>query len=519
VHAASNASPRRIAANTAIRIAAQVVVRVLALVAFAVLARELGAGALGQIAFALAVVQLIQPVAALGLDRMTVRDVARRRGALGELWFDVLALKLVVTAAALALAVGVVAVAGQGSREVAIVALLSVMGVSSVAVYSADAVFQALERGEWVALATLPMGVLNAAAILVAVLAGGDVVAVAAAMAAAGLVSAAIAVVLVRRLAGRPPMRARPRGWPALARRATAFGVHEVLGQLIFRFDTVLLGLLAAAIAVGEYGAAFKLLEGSLFVAWALGTAVLPGLSALPPERLRGVYVGALKAALALVLPVAVTLAVLAEPVIELVYGDGFDGAEPLLRILAAALVLYAIGHIAGLVVLVRRGGRVTIAYTSAAAATHVVLCVVLIALFDATGAAAATLVTEGVIAVSAVVLAARVAGWPQPLRDLGPVLLAGAVMAAVLVVLHEELWIAVPLAGAAYLGVVALGEGRDLVRVFVGEVPVLVEEGPGVVLVDPVEVAARDDPPEQEDRADRQPDEDPVRGPEAHRR
>ena len=460
---------RRIARNTAIRVVAQASVKVLAVVLFAVLARTLGLVAVGQLAFALAVVQLVAPIAAMGIDRMSVRDMARDPGSIDRLWFDVLVLKAATTGVALGAAVGVVAATGRDGTTVALVALLATTMVTGVAIFSADAVFQAMERAELLALVTVPGGILNTAVALAILAAGGDILAVGIGMAVTGLLYAALAVAAVRRFAGRPAFRVRPRGWPRLARRSAAFGVQEVFGQLIFRFDTVLLGLVGTAVAVGEYGAAFRLLEATLFVAWALGTAVLPSYSTFPQRdgedgaelSLHRVYAGSVKGLLVLMLPMAVAFGVCAPAVLDLFYGDGFEGAAPLLRLLSAAIVLYGIGHLAGLLVLVRRGGRVTVRYMGAVAVSHLALCAILIPLYGATGAAVATLATEAVLAVSAVVLARRVGGWPHPVRDLLPPLLAGGIMAAVMVPVADRLWFALPLGAAAFVVVLGLLEGR----------------------------------------------------------
>jgi O-antigen/teichoic acid export membrane protein len=465
---------RRMTRNTALRAVTEVLVKLASFVLVAALARTVGASSFGEYMFALAVTQVLFAFAGLGLDRMLTRDIARDHAAVDRLFWDTLMMKLAALAVGLALSFGVLALLGESLRVLALVGVLGAGVALAFAIQSTYSVFQAHERMEYFVYVGLPAGVLNVAFGLAGLALGLGALGVALGALLASAVVGVFSFALMLRVFARPELVVRPGTWPGIVREAAPFGLQEILGQLIFRFDTLLLGVLAASTAVGAYGAAYRLLEAALFISWSIGSAALPMFSYLPgrgepaPEgsaTLPEVYAAALRLVLTLTAPIGVGLFVCAPAVIEVVYGDEFADAAGLLRILAVALVLYGVGHVAGILVLVRRAPRTSIAYNGGVAAGNVVLCAVLIPPLEATGAAIATVVCEGALAVAGVLLARRVAGVPDPRTWLVVPLVASAAMALAIVPLADRLVLAGLAGGAAYVLVLLALGGRNLLR------------------------------------------------------
>ena len=64
-------------------------------------------------------------------------------------------------------------------------------------------------------------------------------------------------------------------------RAALAIGLAGVFAVVLFRIDTAMLAAFEPKDVVGDYGAAYRLLEATLFVAWSVGAAVYPVFSRL----------------------------------------------------------------------------------------------------------------------------------------------------------------------------------------------------------------------------------------------
>jgi O-antigen/teichoic acid export membrane protein len=330
--------------------------------------------------------------------------------------------------------------------------------------YTVLGVFTAYERGELSAIAVVVERVLAAALGLGALAAGFGVVAVTAAYAISAAITLAVALWLMRRRVHPPRLdlsRARRR---EIRSGTWGFAAQEVLSIGVARADAVILSLMATTAVVGTYGAAYRLLEATLFIPLSLSTAFSAMFTYLGPRTeptIQAVYQRALKLALALLTPCAVLLLVLAAPVIRLLYGDGFGGSAGPLRLLAPAVVLVGIVLLSSSLVVSRRDPGVMARLFGMALAINVGLNVALIPSLKASGAATAMLVTEVVFAAVAVGLAARAVGGISPARTLGAPLVGGGLMAAVLALLHTRPLLAALAGGVAYLAGFVLAERR----------------------------------------------------------
>jgi O-antigen/teichoic acid export membrane protein len=459
--------------NAVLRAVTEVLVKLGSFVLFAALARAVGQSEFGTYTFALAITQVLYAFCGFGLDRMVVRDIARDRSALHHVLWDALSLKLAALLSGLAVSSAILAMLGHQEHLLGLVAILGAGVAATFAATSAYSVFQAFERMQFFVYVAVPSGALNVVLGLTFLGLGWGTAGVALGALLSSAFSAVLAFWLVARAFDWPAVGVRPRHWPALLKDAAPFGLQEMLGQIVFRFDTLLLGLLATSVAVGAYGAAYRLLEASLFIAWSIGSSVLPQLSYLPgrdePQTgehgttLGQAYASALKLVLTVTAPIGVALFVCADAVIDFVYGDEFADAAGLLRILSVALVVYGVGHLTGILVLVRRPPRTSILFNGGVALLNVVICLVLIPLHDAHGAAWATLISEGALAIGGLVLGAAVAGVPRARDWLLTPLLGSAAMAAAMLPLSGSLVLAGVAGGAAYAAVVALVDGRRL--------------------------------------------------------
>ena len=145
----------------------------------------------------------------------------------------------------------------------------------------------------------------------------------------------------------RPSTRIEPRKWAELIRASLPLGIMSLFGAISFRTSVVLLGLFAAGSAdVGEYGAAFRLVEATLFLPASFNAAALPwfsrheGRGAVPIAR---GFEMATKTVFALVLPIGLGMTLFAEPLIETLYGSDYSGAVTPLRLLGAMVVLWGV--------------------------------------------------------------------------------------------------------------------------------------------------------------------------------
>jgi O-antigen/teichoic acid export membrane protein len=228
---------------------------------------------------------------------------------------------------------------------------------------------------------------------------------------------------------------------------ALAIGLAGVFAVVMFRVDTTMLAAFTTKAVVGEYGAAYRLLETTLFVGWSVGTAVYPVFSRLSPTsepRVGFLFDRSLKLVVALTLPLAASAFVLAEPLIEVLYGSGYGDAPRALELLAPTIALYPVSYLAGYLLISQHRQRVLTFVYGLAALENILLNLVLIPWLSLDGAAIGTSVSQLLVTVALVVYAQRVSGrieWARVLS--GPVVATLAASLAMLL-LRESLGAAI---------------------------------------------------------------------------
>lgn len=453
----------RVLRNVAFRSVAELGAKLSSVALFTVMGRTVGDEGVGLYSFALSMGALASTLADFGQDKVLTREVARYPDAVSRYYANTMALRLVVGLPLLAVAVLLVPAFGYG-RD-AQLALLFVGGAVLVDLLTATtlAVFQAFERVALLSGVLLAERWVLAVGGIAALLAGASVVAVGAVFLAGAVGALALASVLLRRAT---PVRWEldPRSWWPLMRAAAPLGVAGLFGTVLFRVDTAMLAAFTAADVVGNYGAAYRLFETTLFVSWSVNTAFFPVFSRLArgdrAEAAR-TFEQAVKVAVLAVLPVATGFAVLAGPVVRVVFGADFEAAPDALLLLAPAVACYPVSYLGGYLAVSHDRERTLTALYGAVAAGNIALNLVLIPAYSLRGAAVSTSVSEAVALVGVLAIVRRAVGSLDWGRVAGSAALGAAVAAATMAVLRHVPALAVVGGAVAYLAVVVTRERR----------------------------------------------------------
>ena len=450
-----------ILANTAYRALADIGSKAATFGLWIVMARRLGDADFGIFTFSLALLAVVTTPANFGQDRILTREVARDRSRLHAYFGNVVALRLALATPIVTATVAIGALAGNDGRVLAVYALVGVSVVADYLVATCFASFQAFERLVFVPAVLVPQRALTAIVGIVALLLGGSVVVVAAVFAAASVFAFGLALALLSRRVARPGFDVDPRRWTSLMRAALPVGLAGVFGILLFRADMVMLRAFEPASVVGDYGAAYRLFESTIFLSWSVGAAVYPVFSRLTADatELREVFERAVKLLIALTVPLAVGAALFARPVIELLFGGDYVESDNALRLLAPTIVLWAVSYVAGhLLVAQNRERALAIVYV-AVAVENIAANLILLPLFSLDGAALGTSLSEALVAAALLLLAVRVTGPIAWVRLTAGPAVAGALEAAVLLLLDAPTAATIAVAGLVYVVSLAVVE------------------------------------------------------------
>lgn len=426
------------------------------------LLRHLGVESFGRYGIVVALIGIVSAVTDAGLTAIGSRELAiLPRRERPPLLANLLGLRIVLTAAGVVAATAFAALAGYPDVVVAGTALAG-LGVLLLNTQSTAMMPLAVELrlGSITAIETLRHA-LTLAGVAVLVLAGASLLPFFTVQVAVG----AVVLLLTPMLLGssgslRPRLdRARAR---ALLRESLPIAAAIAMNVIYLRLLVVLVSVQTDDRETGLFATAFRIFEILLGVPTLVLAVALPLLAvagAEDRERLRYALQRLVETAVAVSLLLVLVTVVLAERAIVLLGGEDYREAAPILRVLAFALLGIFVSQVLTLgLVSLRRQRDVALA-NGLVLALLVALGFALVELGGGTGAAAAAVATESVLALLLLGLLARSNPEVLPRAGLVPRVLATGTAASLVGLLPLSAWLVAPLAAAAFLAVgLALG-------------------------------------------------------------
>jgi O-antigen/teichoic acid export membrane protein len=185
--------------------------------------------------------------------------------------------------------------------------------------------------------------------------------------------------------------------WRVLFRETLPLAASFVMDMFYFRLLIVLVSLLASTVATGLYATSFRVVEMLYGLTGLIGMTTLPLLTVAAADRRRlgDILQGLTEVGLIVGCYLVLLVVVLAGPVLEILGGDAYRAAAPVLRIQVVALIPVCLGHIwqGGLIAL--RSQRSLMIANGVALVTVVAAGILLIPEHGARGAAVAALAAE----------------------------------------------------------------------------------------------------------------------------
>ncbi len=409
----------------------------LGLVATVILGRLLGTAGYGSYAFAFALVTVLGVLGRLGLDMVTVREVAaaRQRDELPHVGATVRGAQLAVSiaSAAIGLSAAAIATAADSTQLLLMLAaagLLVFMSLNAVQIAALQGL-QAIVSSSVLGSIIRPLLLVGGLGVLWALGCRRPSVSLGVHVGAAAVTCLVTGAVLHR----RSPLAWRKGGVPRLPLRTIATsGLPMVavygLGILSRQTDVIMLRFLLGTPSAGSYAAAARIAAVGSFVLGVANYVLAPRFAALHAAKdTAGLQrLAALSAAYTACGGVILAgfISAAATPLLA-VFGKGFTDASLALVLLAAAFMINAFCGSVGMLLLMAGHEREVGVVTGATALLNVALNAIGIPLWGMPGAALATLVSLGVWNLVLVVrVRKRLLISPTPLGLLRPMARTG---------------------------------------------------------------------------------------------
>lgn len=404
-------------------------------VSAAVLFHHLGVVDAGRYVLVLSVVTLAAGVTDAGLSSIGVRELSLRSGADRERFMrSLLGLRVALTLAGVAVACGYAALAQLGPLLVVGTAIagIGVLAQNLQSTY-ATALMAELRLG-WVTAIDLVRQIATAGLIVALAAAGAGLLPFLAVAPVAGLAAVALTVRLVRRSVPLLPGVDRT-AWRRLLAQTLPFALAAAVSAVYFRLAILLVDLLAGERQTGLFGVSFRIVEVLITVPALMISTALPILARAARDDAARLAYGLgliVQASLIAGSAVAIGFVIGAPFVIDVLAGEQFAEAVPVLRLHAVALGIAFFGAPWGYALLSLHRHGAVLRTSLAGLATLVVALAVLVPLDGARGAAIATVLGEATLAGAGMLLVHR-AGLPVRVAAAGRIALAAGAAAPAL--------------------------------------------------------------------------------------
>ncbi len=374
-------------------------IKLLSLIFTIYVVREFGDERLGVYKAALAYTGIFSILADLGMTQYATREIARGRRTADDMFWDMVVIRLFLSAVATGLiTLSAAFVPGYDNKVFGV--FLACLGFFGYALLGpVQIVLQAHERLEYFSILTTLVQVFFVGVGAVVLFSGYEVHALIIATYIGVPFAALLGMRFIRRLnIATLKLHFDPQTWLPILRFSLPFAMITFTLMAAKDLDTVLLSVWRSDEEVGWYRAAYDLIFKLLFIRTAILKPLAPQMArhyGTAPERVGQSFNFAAKLLWTLTLPVAIGTSILATPLIELLYTPEYANSAIVLATLIWSFPILSLSSLCGLVSTATDKEKQAVKVYTFAALVNLGTNLVAIPIWGYIGAAASTVLTE----------------------------------------------------------------------------------------------------------------------------
>lgn len=426
---------RKIAYNVLVSSVAKVLSTVLALVAIGFITRYLGSAGFGNYSTVLAFLSFFAAITDLGIQSISTREISRAGADEEKIIGNILALRLIVSVLIFIfspLVIWFFPYSGEVKLGVVVVAASYIFSSSYQVL---NGVFQKNLAMDRVAVAELLGKFIQVGTIILAVRYDLGFTWIVSSLLFYMIFTSSLVFILIRKY-----IHLRPRidlsYWKSFLKESYSLGISAVIIFVYFKIDTILLSVMKNSSDVGIYNAAYKVIENiSFFPAMIVGL-VFPIVSHnvfINRERFIDIANKTFKTFFLLVVPLIVGGSFLAEDIIALIGGAGFQESAGVLNILVFALACIFFSNFLNSILIAANQQRKLVLALVLAAVFNVGINLIFIPRFSYWASAIASVTAEFLVMILGLYLVIRhINYWPK-IDKFYSIVASGSVMSAFL--------------------------------------------------------------------------------------
>ena len=339
---------KRIIKNTGILLIANILSKFFGFLYYMYMARYLGAEGYGVISFALAFTGMFHILTDMGLQLLTVREVARYKELASKYLGNIVVIKFIlgiVTFILIFLSINLMGYPSETKYVVYVIALYMIINSFNLAFYS---IYQAYEKMEYVGIGNIINSLLMLIGVLIGKYLNLNVLSFALIyLIVSGVILLYNIIVTISKFL-RLRLEADLNFWKELLKKALPFTLSGIFSVIYFWADSVMLSYMIGDRAVGIYNAAYRLVFALIFIPTVYFTSIYPVLSKMylqSENRISFMYHRSLKYITILGLFIGIIITLFAEQIILFIYGQDYIESIIVLKILIWAVVSSFMAH------------------------------------------------------------------------------------------------------------------------------------------------------------------------------
>jgi len=406
-------------------------------------ARYLGAELFGTLSLALAFTGIFGIFSDLGLNTLTVREVARDKSLVSKYVGNVAVMRVIFATVTFGIIALIAVLLGYPLQTIYVICIVALSVVFTSLVNMYNSIFQAFEKMQYHAIGIILYSALFLSGVAIAVKLGLDVLVFASLYVLAGAIVLIYSWAVFQSKFSSVHLEIDRAFWRSTIQMALPFALTNIFVTVYYWIDSILLSVMKGMEVVGWYNAAYRLMSVLMIFPVVVNLAILPAMSRFYVEAKASLLLTrdiVFRYMVLISVPMGIAVTFLADDIISFIFGAGFTNSIIALEILVWSSVFIFIGSpIARFLESSNRQLTIT-KIAIICVVVNVALNLILIPLFGLVAASVVTVATEAVsflllFYVSKVVTMKRLA---HSVPAAGKIAVASALMAVTFLSFHS---------------------------------------------------------------------------------
>jgi O-antigen/teichoic acid export membrane protein len=389
---------QRVTKNTLVMIVANFTGKVFTFFYVMYIARYLGADGFGLLSFAIGFTGIFVVFTDLGLETLTVREVARDKNLAAKYLGNFVFVKIILAFLTFGLIAIVINLLDYSSLAIRVVYLMALhiifRGFSSLN----HSIIRANEKLEYISFSVIVGNFLMIVGVFAGVYFRFDVLGFSWVFVIVSAIDLLYSTIVCCLKFALPKFEIDQPFWLKSIKNAWPIGLMSIFILIYFRIDTVMLSLMKGDPHVGYYAAAYRLSEILTVIPAMFLQSIFPVLSSYfnsSKSSFKRTYELSAKYLFYLALPLALIGTLVAPKIIQLVYGQEFAPSVPALQILIWAAALMYVTTVQGTTLIAADRQMLNTKISALCVVLNIALNFIVIPKFSYVGASLSTVATE----------------------------------------------------------------------------------------------------------------------------